>query len=115
MAACRTPGVAACVSFYGMLRHSVSGAHKLPPPIDTAADLRCPLLGLYGADDPLIPPDDLRTFEEALRQAGKTFALRVWAGAGHAFLNDRRPDAYRPQAAEEAFREAVAFLNRSLS
>jgi len=116
MAACRFAGLAACVSFYGMLRHGGGGGpHKLAPPIETAADLRCPLLGLYGADDPLIPPADLRTFEAALDHAGKSFEIRTWSGAGHAFVNDRRPDAYRPQAAEDALRAAVDFLTRTLS
>ncbi len=114
MSACRVDGLSACVSFYGMLRHATSAANKLPPPLETAADLRCPLLGLYGAEDPLIPPVDLRAFEDALRSAGKPYTLRTFAGAGHAFMNDRRPEAYRPEAASEAFREAVAFLGKTV-
>lgn len=116
MSACRVDGLSACVSFYGMLRHGGAfAANKLPPPLETAADLRCPLLGLYGEEDPLIPPDDLRAFEDALRSAGKSYDIKTFPGAGHAFMNDRRPDAFRPAAATEAFREAVAFLGRTLS
>jgi len=115
MAACRTVGLAACVSFYGMLRHGRPSDHKLPPPLETAGTLLCPLLGLFGADDPLIPAEDVREFEASLSRNGKPFELRVFAGAGHAFMNDRRPDAYRAEAAAEALAMAIDFLHRSLA
>jgi len=115
MAACRSTGLAACVAFYGMLRHGRPGDRKLPPPLETPDALLCPLLGLFGADDPLIPADDLSAFRGALTSAGKTFELHVFDGAGHAFMNDRRPDAYRPQVAAEAFQLAVAFLRGHLA
>ena len=38
------------------------------------------------------------------------FSLHVFGGAGHAFLNDTRPDAFRPEAAAVAWRLAVEFL-----
>jgi carboxymethylenebutenolidase len=115
MAACRSTGLAACVAFYGMLRHGRPGDRKLPPPLETPGALLCPLLGLFGADDPLIPADDLSAFRGALTSAGKSFELHVFAGAGHAFMNDRRPDAYRPQVAAEAWQLAIAFLRRHLA
>jgi len=114
MAACRSAGLAACVAFYGMLRHGRPSDHKLPPPLETAGELLCPLLGLFGADDPMIPASDLSAFRAALTSAGKSFDLRVFAGAGHAFMNDRRPDAYRPEIAAEAFRLAIDFLHHQL-
>jgi carboxymethylenebutenolidase len=115
MAACRLDGLAACVAFYGMLRHRTEGTHKLPTPLETTNDLRCPLLGLFGADDELIPCDDVKTFGSDLARAGKTFDLYVFERAGHAFMNDRRPDAFRPNTAAKAFDLAVKFLHRTLA
>ena len=46
---------------------------------------------------------------------GKTFEIRSYAGAGHAFFNDTGPDAYRPDAAADAWPRAVAFLRRHLA
>jgi len=115
MAACRLPRLAACVAFYGMLRHAKDAPHKLPPPLETAADLRCPLLGLFGNEDALIPTADVRTFGERLTAAGKTFDLHLFEGAGHAFVNDRRPDAHRPEAATTAVGLAVKFLQERLA
>lgn len=115
MAACRLDELSACVAFYGMLRHGREAPHKLPPPLATASALRCPLLGLFGADDPLIPASDVAALRAGLERSGQPFDLRTFAGAGHAFVNDRRPDAYRPEAAREAFQLATEFLQRSLA
>lgn len=114
MAACRMSELDACVAFYGMLRHGTPGPEKLPPPLDTADDIRCPLLGLFGDADPLIPASDLDELRAKLTRSGHPFELRVFAGAGHAFVNDRRPDAYRPEAAAEALALATDFLRRTL-
>ncbi|HEY8515266.1 MAG TPA: dienelactone hydrolase family protein [Candidatus Binatia bacterium] len=115
MSACRVDGLDACVSFYGMLTHRTPAPHKLPPPRETAAELRCPLLGLFGADDDLIPRADVEAFARDLAHAGKTFDVRIFEGAGHAFVNDRRPDAYRPETARIALRLAIEFLRARLA
>lgn len=116
LAACSVPGLAAAVSFYGMIRYApgLDPAKKPHAPLDIAADLRCPLLGLYGAEDPLIPLEDVRAFEEAARRSGRAVEFRVYPGAGHAFLNDTQPERYRPEAAADAWRRAVAFLRSHL-
>lgn len=115
MAASRLDGLDACVAFYGMLRHGVVTERKLPPPAETAADLRCPVLGLFGADDALIPSSDREAFRSGAARSGLAVDLRVFPGAGHAFVNDRRPDAYRPEAAAEALRAAIGFLRERLA
>ena len=68
----------------------------------------------FGADDGLIPPADVDALEATLAAHGKDFVIRRYAGAGHAFYNDTRPDAFRPDAAADAFPRAVAFLHRHL-
>jgi carboxymethylenebutenolidase len=115
MSACKVEGLRACVSFYGMLRYHDYAAHKPQSPLDMASELRCPLLGLYGAEDPLIPLADVHELEEKLSRAHKRFEYEVYAGAGHAFLNEERPDAYRPEAAAHAWPRAVAFLAAELA
>ena len=114
LAACKIGGLSACVSFYGMLRYARPSALKPESPLDLAGKLSCPLLGLYGADDALIPTHDVSELERLLREAGKEFEWKVYEGAGHAFMNDSRPDAYRPQIAADAWRRAVDFLRRHL-
>ena len=115
MAACRENRFAACVSFYGMLRYSETNAQKPASPLDLAPQLACPLLGLYGADDDLIPAADRVALEQTLARNRKTFSLHVFGGAGHAFLNDARPEAFRPEAAATAWRLAVELLRARLA
>lgn len=115
MAACREPSFAACVSFYGMLRYDRTSPLKPASPLDLAARLACPLLGLYGADDDLIPAADRLALERTLTSARAEFSLHVFGGAGHAFLNDTRPDAFRPETAAIAWRLATDFLAAKLA
>jgi carboxymethylenebutenolidase len=114
MAACTLGGLGACVSWYGMLRYHETNARKPRSPLDLAADLTCPYLGLFGADDALIPPADVEELRARLTAAGKTFEIVSYPGAGHAFHNDTRAAAYRPEAARDGFARAVGFLQRHL-
>jgi carboxymethylenebutenolidase len=40
--------------------------------------------------------------------------IEVYPEAGHAFVNDTRPDAYREREATDAWRRMVSFLHRHL-
>jgi carboxymethylenebutenolidase len=114
MAACTVPEIAACVSFYGMLRYDEPSENRPQSPLDLAPQLGCPYLGLFGAEDLLIPRADVRQLEGILRREGKTFQTKVYRKAGHAFFNDQRPDSYRPDAARDAWARSVAFLRAHL-
>ena len=115
LAACTDASLAACVSWYGMLRYEQPTAHRPASPLDLAARLGCPYLGFFGEDDALIPLADVRELGLRLERAGKVFEIRTVPGCGHAFFNDTRVDAYRPAAATETFHAAVAFLQRHLT
>jgi carboxymethylenebutenolidase len=114
MAACSVPGLAAAVSWYGMLRYDEHDERKPVSPLELAPKLACPYLGLFGAEDAIIPQADVDELRAILTREGKTFEIKSYAGAGHAFFNDTRPDAYRPDAAADAFPRAVKFLHAHL-
>jgi carboxymethylenebutenolidase len=80
-----------------------------------APQLGCSFLGLFGADDPLIPKADVRELESILRAGNNRTQVKTYPGAGHAFFNDRRPDAYRPEAAADAWNRSLAFLREALA
>lgn len=115
MSACGAADVAACVSFYGMLRYAELNERKPESPLEMAPRLSCPYLGLFGADDPLIPRADVRELESVLRGAAKRSQIKVYGNAGHAFFNDRRADSYRPEAAADAWTRTVAFFREVLA
>jgi carboxymethylenebutenolidase len=124
MAGCADLGFAAAVPFYGLLSHAHGILHdpagldptrKPREPLAMASGLRCPLLAFFGEDDAFIPQDDVRALERALAGAAAESEIIVVPGAGHAFMNDTRPDAYRPEAAATAWRRSVTFLRARLS
>src|SRR5262245_51277820 len=82
MAGCTIPRLAACVSWYGMLRYAETDAVKPASPLDLAPRLGCPYLGLFGADDAPIPLADVEELRTILRGGGKTSEREVYAGAG---------------------------------
>jgi len=82
-------------------------------PIELTADLHCPLLGIFGAEDQNPSPEHVRRIEEELERQHKSYELRVFEGAGHSFLQVDRP-AYRPEQAQEAWRLIEAFFARTL-
>ena len=115
MAACRVAGLGAAVSFYGMIRGAERSTQKPESPLEAAPALSCPYLGLFGAEDPLIPLADVRELEATLDRHGKAFSIHVYPGAGHAFCNDERPEAHRPEAANDALVRATDHFRRYLS
>ena len=99
------PGVKAGVAWYGRL---VGAASALQPrhPVDVAADLKAPVLGLYGEKDTGIPLDTVDKMKSALA-AGSAAAKRsefvVYPDAPHAFHADYRP-SFRAEAAQDPIR-----------
>ncbi len=83
------------------------------PPLEQVPNIRCPVLGLYGAEDQRIT-DTVPQLVVAMQRAGKSFTYHVYPGAGHAFFNDTSP-RYRPQAAADAWPRTLAFLRENLA
>lgn len=82
-------------------------------PIELGANLRCPLLGLFGNDDQSPSPADVDAMEKVLSEHGKTFAIHRYDGAGHAFFSVDRP-SYRLDAAKDGWQQIWAFFGREL-
>ena len=123
MAACACEGLSAAVPYYGLLSHDhgllhdengLDPAKKPRSPLDHAPELRCPLLGFFGAKDEFVPVDDVRELERRLARSGQEAEIVLYPEAGHAFMNDTRPDAYRPDDAADAWARMVTFFKRHL-
>jgi carboxymethylenebutenolidase len=108
--AAHAPKLRAGVAWYGRLT-SASATTPLQPkhPIDVAAELKAPVLGLYGGADAGIPLADVEKMRAALKAAGKPSEIVVYPDAPHGFHADYRP-SYRPDAAREGFEKALAWL-----
>jgi carboxymethylenebutenolidase len=100
----------AAVAFYGPVAGPTSTIQPRNP-IDMAAELNCPLLGLYGGEDPSIAQADVFTTEARAQAAGKTVEIVYFPDAGHGFHADYRP-SYNHADAEAAWGRAIAWLRQ---
>jgi carboxymethylenebutenolidase len=109
--AAHSPAVKVAVAWYGRLV-GVPSATSPKHPVDLAASMRAPVLGLYGAEDTGIPQQSVEQMKKALA-AGSDAARRsqfvVYPEAPHAFHADYRP-SYRKDAAEDGWRRCVAWF-----
>ncbi|GJD49853.1 hypothetical protein OPKNFCMD_2588 [Methylobacterium crusticola] len=78
---------------------------------DLAAEIRAPVLGLYGGADTGIPVADVEKARDAARAAGRTMELEVFPDAPHGFHADYRP-SYRKAAADEGWSRMLAWFRK---
>jgi carboxymethylenebutenolidase len=81
---------------------------------ETLKKIKAPILGLFGGQDRGITPDDVKKFEQSLKDLGKSVDVHIYAGAGHAFENPNNKDGYRAADAADAWNRTVAFLAANL-
>jgi carboxymethylenebutenolidase len=80
--------------------------------LEDAPRLRCPVIFQFGGDDPYLPAEQAQRIEAAFSgHPGAEF--HTHPGAGHAFDNFRAPIFYHQAAAEAAWPQTRAFLQRS--
>jgi len=76
--------------------------------------INAPILGLFGAQDHGITPDDVQKFEQALKQLGKRVEIKIYDDAGHGFENPNNKDGYRAADAADAEKRTGEFLAAAL-
>jgi carboxymethylenebutenolidase len=105
--------VKAAVAWYGQLRPAKTPGVRTAGPLDIAAQIDAPILGLYGGADLGIPVADVKEMAAALKAAGKTSDFVLYPRAPHAFYADYRP-SFRPEAAQDAWGRCIAWFNKYL-
>ncbi len=98
------PKLAADVINYGHLATDPAAISKI----------KAPMLGLFGALDRGITPDDVKAFGAAVDKAGKKIDVTIYPDAGHAFENPNNKDGYRAADAADAWKKTVDFLASTL-
>ena len=98
--------IAGVVSFHGGL--------SSPKPDDAKA-IKARVLALTGADDPSVPPDEVKAFEDEMRNAKVDWELTSYGNTVHSFTD---PDAntpgraqYNPPVAKRAFTRMNDFFD----
>jgi carboxymethylenebutenolidase len=84
------------------------------PLVDRAAEVKSPILGLFGNDDKFPTPEQVDILDKALTNEGKEHEFHRYDGAGHAFFSVDRP-AYRVEAAVDGWQRISEFYGRHLA
>ena len=106
--AAHNPALKAAAAWYGPIDRPRT---ELQPkyPIDLAADLKAPVLGLYGAADTGIPVESVERMRAACKAANKICELVIYPDTPHGFNADYRP-SYRPEAAKDGWAKMLAWF-----
>ena len=99
MAAARFPELRAGGAWYGRLKGE-PGIEGRKWPLEVAADLKAPVLGLYGALDKGIPVADVEAMQARLK--GSKSSIMLYPDADHGFLADYRP-SFNAAAGKDAW------------
>ena len=80
-------------------------------PIDKLLEqVSCPVAGVFGELDNLVPVPNVLRMVNVLVQAKKSFDIRIYPDAPHGFLNDTMPGRYRAAQAQAAWEQITSFL-----
>jgi carboxymethylenebutenolidase len=102
--ALQEPTLAAAVINYGHLAADADSLKKISAAV----------LGIFGGQDRGIPVDDVKKFEQTLKQQGNKVEIVIYPDAGHAFENPNNKTGYRADDAADAWKHTTSFLASTL-
>jgi carboxymethylenebutenolidase len=102
--ACHVEGLSAVVPFYGI------------PPAEKVdyKNVTAPILAHFAKNDEWATVAKAEGIKSQLDALGKPMQLEVY-DAGHAFVNDSRPEAYDEKSAKLAWQRSIDFLKKNLA
>jgi carboxymethylenebutenolidase len=108
--AAHNPDLKAGVAWYGRLM-GAPNERQPKHPTDIAAELKAPVLGLYGGKDQGIPVSDVEDMRSDLKAAGKNSEIVIYPDAPHGFHADYR-QSYRKEAAEDGWKRLLQWFKQ---
>lgn len=94
------------IGFYGS--PAGRGRNDSPAPAESADQMGCPVLGLFGGADQGISADAVEAFEAALTAAGVQHELVTYPDAPHSFFDRKQADFQA--ASVDAWERVLAFV-----
>ncbi len=98
-----SPEIKAAVPYYGTTQRV----------IDKLGQTNAAILAMYGSLDRSITPQAAAT-EEKLKAANKTYQIKIYDGANHAFFNDTG-GSYNADAAKDAWQLTLGWFRKYLT
>ena len=112
LAACRTD-VATAVCFYGGGIVNPREGLKLEPLLNEAANIKVPVLMLFGEKDSSVPMSDVDAIRNRLSMQPREHEVVVYPGAEHGFNCDERA-SFHPEASKDAWGRTIKWLELRL-
>ncbi len=109
----QTTQLRAAVDFYGRVAYPSRTEYRPNAPIDVVENVSCPILGIFGSADHVVPVDDVKRLKNELMANRKAFQIKIYPDAPHAFFNDTR-EFYRQDMAEDAWKRMLSFLHKHM-
>ena len=79
------------------------------------ANLKAPVLGLFGDADVSIPAGTVDEFDKLLDDVGVEHEVIMYPNSGHAFFRDSDPSVYIPEASKDAWERVKKFFAKNLN
>jgi carboxymethylenebutenolidase len=98
--------LAGVIGFYAAMSRKSAGATKTL--LEEASQIKYPALGLFGGNDPVIPQEEVREFDEELERAGVAHEIVIYPGAPHSFFDKRSTDF--ADASADAWQRVLSFI-----
>jgi carboxymethylenebutenolidase len=106
LATLRPDAVKAVAPYYGVI--------PWPAAQPDYSKLQAAVQGHYAENDDFAAPESVRKLEEELKGLGKSVEFFIYPGAGHAFTNHHRPEAFHEEHSKTAWERTIAFFRRHL-
>lgn len=107
------PAFKAAVAYYGG-NIMVPWGDGVPAPVARSAEIRCPLMFHFGAEDTNPSPEDMRRLDAELSRHGKPHEFYTYGEAGHGFMDFSNPQRYREHAEQASWPRTLEFFARYL-
>ena len=111
--AATNPDMKAAVAWYGPPARPYQGASGPVTGFDLVKDIKIPFMGLFGELDQNPKPEDVKKFEQMLKQTNKNVEITIYPGANHGFYADYRP-SYNKTAADDAWAKCTGWFGKYL-
>jgi carboxymethylenebutenolidase len=111
--AATNPDIKGAVAWYGPPARPYPDTPNPVTGFDVAKDIKMPFLGLYGETDQNPKPEDVKKFEELVKQVKKNAEFIIYPGVAHGFFADYRPST-NAAAAADAWKRCTDLFEKSL-
>jgi carboxymethylenebutenolidase len=108
--AAHNPNLKAGVAWYGRIVGTPDDLHPKHP-LDLAASLKAPVLGLYGGADTGIPNDTVEQMRKALKAAKQPSEIVLYPDTPHGFHADYRP-SFREKESTDGWKKLQEWFKR---